>query len=73
MYLGEWGVGWDRVVGMGWWGTNVMTSQHLLCLLHILKCGKEAEDGASYCGEMGLQTRYSKLLQQPRVKGLTPP
>lgn len=27
----------------------------------------------SYFGEMGLQTRYSRLLQQPRVNGFTPP
>lgn len=27
----------------------------------------------SYFGEIGLQTRYSRLLRQPRVKGFTPP
>lgn len=29
--------------------------------------------GGSHLGATGLQTRYSRLLQQPRVKGFTPP
>lgn len=29
--------------------------------------------GGSHLGARGLQTRYSRLLQQPRVKGFTPP
>lgn len=33
----------------------------------------EQEKYASYFGEMGLQTRYSMLLQQPREKGFIPP
>lgn len=34
--------------------------------------GLSWRDG-SYFGEIGLQTRYSRLLQQPSVKGFTPP
>lgn len=44
----------------------------------VSKCSKLPTDADHaeknlYFGEMGLQTRYSMFLQQPRVKGLTPP
>lgn len=50
-----------------------LTPVSIVFVASRLELVQEAEDSASYCGEMGLQTKYSKLLQQPRVKGLTPP